>query len=77
MDDDIGIAVTVIIVTLLPHITECYTSVFSCIVKGCIHKEIADSECMHIDICVLLQIIPNIYRVIFLFKAAQEPKRKA
>ena len=68
---------TVIIVSLLPHITECHTSVFARIVKGRIHKEIADSECMHIDIRILLQIVPNIHRVVFLFKAAQKSERKA
>ena len=32
---------------------------------------------MHIDIRILLQIVPNIHRVVFLFKAAQKSERKA
>ena len=31
---------------------------------------------MHIDIRILLQIVPNVYGVIFLFKTTQEPERK-
>jgi hypothetical protein len=50
--------------------------VFARIVKGRIHKEIADSECMHIDIRILLQIVPNVYGVIFLFKALRNRKEK-
>lgn len=77
VDYDIGVSGSIVILALLPHISKCYAGVLSIVVKGRIDKEVTDSECMYINFFVLLQSIPDIYRVILLLKPAKEPERKA
>ena len=77
MDDDVGVTIPIVIMALLPHIAQRYTGVLSCIIKGCIDKEISNAECVNINFCVVLQIVPNTHRIVFLFETAQEAERKA
>ena len=77
MDDDVGVTIPIVIMALLPHIAQRYTGVLSCIIKGCIDKEISNAECVNINFCVVLQIVPNTHRIVFLFETAQEAELKA
>ena len=63
--------------SLLPHISQRYSGVTTCIIESRISEEVTDAECVNINLRVALQVVPDIDGIVFLLKSAKKAERKA